>query len=488
MPMASTNRRCRLVVALLSLLPMAALALDPQPPHLVSVRWDTGEPSGGVCGEASFSTNNRFLAFACSADDLVPDDNNGRADSFVTDRNTNVISRVSVTSAGQGTPWGSNGGFVSDDGDEVAFVAFGPLHPEYGPPPLDDFGHAAIYLRQRQLGQTTIIGRDANRVALPGSALFYAVDFAAHDLLIAYGGDLRVGSYSNFIPAQIWLTNWMTGEVELISGTPANTLSVGASYSASRTRDGRYVTFVSMSDDLGPPARLGDQNLYLRDRSARTTERLTFPAAGGEFSEGLQVGPTPPRISQNGRWIVLSSNSTQLHPAITTQSGTHVYLLDRQTGSLEHLSATPGYASFNTNVDISDDERYVAWASRNFSFQGPANPSTDMRAIWVLDRQTGQRVNVAQPLGPLFNDNNITLDLSADGSVIAFSWRVANPSSPVFGRLLLYTVELNGPQPPAVVIPVPWMTSRGIALLVALMLLLSVVMLARSSRKSAGSL
>lgn len=115
MPMASINRRSSSVVATMSLLPMAALALDPQPPHLASVRWDTGEPSGGVCGEASFSTNNRFLAFACSANDLVADDNNGRADSFLIDRNTGVISRVSVTSAGHDTPWGSNGGFVSDD-------------------------------------------------------------------------------------------------------------------------------------------------------------------------------------------------------------------------------------------------------------------------------------------------------------------------------------------------------------------------------------
>ena len=196
------------------------------------------------------------------------------------------------------------------------------------------------------------------------------------------------------------------------------------------------------------------------------------------------MGPTPPRISQNGRWIVLSSNSTQPYSATTTQSGTHVYLMDRQTGSLEHLSPTPGYASFNTDVDISHDGRYVAWAGRNFSFQGRANPTTDMRAIWVLYRQTGQRVNVAQPLGPLFNDSVISLDLSADGSVIAFVRRVADPASPLFARLLVYTVELRGPQPQPVVTPVPATTARGMALLIGLMVLMIAPILAGSSRRS----
>lgn len=91
-----------------------------------------------------------------------------------------------------------------------------------------------------------------------------------------------------------------------------------------------------------------------------------------------------------------------------------MYLLDRQSGVLEVISRnaeTTGYSSFNSPSDMSDDGRYVAWLSRAFEFSGPPNPTADQRAIWVLDRQTGQRVNVTTPLGPLLRDSDISLDL-----------------------------------------------------------------------------
>lgn len=86
---------------------------------------------------------------------------------------------------------------------------------------------------------------------------------------------------------------------------------------------------------------------------------------------------------------------------------------------------------------------------------GPPNPPADMRAIWVLDRQTGQRVNVTGLLGPLYLDNTINFDLSPDGSLIAFSWRIADTNHPLFGRLLLYTSQLRGTQRVAPPTPVP---------------------------------
>jgi Tol biopolymer transport system component len=196
--------------------------------------------------------------------------------------------------------------------------------------------------------------------------------------------------------------------------------------------------------------------LYVHDRQSGQTQRLSYPWQGGEFTNGLLVGPTPPKVSQDGRFVVFSTNSTEIHPDTATSGGTQVYLLDRQSGQLDHLSATPGYSSFNTHADLSANGRYVAWASRKFSFQGPANPSADMRAIWVLDRQTGQKVNVTTPLGPLHEDGAVNLDLSPDGSVIAFTWRIADPASPIFARPLLYAVELLGspvPQRPAAPVP-----------------------------------
>lgn len=72
------------------------------------------------------------------------------------------------------------------------------------------------------------------------------------------------------------------------------------------------------------------------------------------------------------------------------------------------------------------------------------------------------------PLGPLHLDNNIELDLAPDGSAIAFTWRVADPTSPVSGPPLVYTVDLRGtpPPPPPPATPVP-ATSAWLVLLLA---------------------
>jgi Tol biopolymer transport system component len=466
--MASSShvKSAALSLWLLVLAPEVATALDPQPPALVTVRWDSGEPSEGVCGWPSFSPNSRFLTFGCYAGDLVPGDSNDRPDSFIVDRYSGEIERVSVSSGGQEMLYDSFGGYSASTGEEVAFVGFGPLHPDYGPPPLLDLGRSAVYLRRRALGETELISRDAFDQVLSGSVNLYAADFSRREILIDYRGDIRTGPNSSFsIGSQIWVKNWETGAVELVSGTPAGELAGGASYLASFSATGRFVVFQSTSDDLGPAARLGDQNLYLRDRASGAIERLTFPFAGGEFQAPFQSGGTPPKVSSDGRFVVFASISTELHPNITEPSGTHVFLLDRQTGSLDHLSTT-AYPSFNLYAQVSADGRYVAWTSRNFSFLGPPDPPADMRAIWVLDRQTGERVNVAAPLGPLHNDPSISMALSPDGSAVAFSWRITDPASPLFDRLLLYTVDLRGTQPPAPQpVPVPMLSLWMLAVL-----------------------
>lgn len=475
--------RKALATPLLLTLAATALALDPQSPELVSVRWDSGEPSTGVCGAPRFSRNNRFLAFGCAAGDIVPGDTNNRADSFLLDRGVGTVVRVSVSSLGQEMPYDSLGGISDEDGGRVVFVGFGPLHPDYGAPPPLDAGRGAIYLRRPMAGQTDLISRTTGGVALAASANLWDAMLSSKEVLFSFRGDPRVSPLDNpAISTQLWVLNWSTGVIELISRTPDGSMSNGGGILASFSTDGRYVVFVSGADDLGPPAVLGHENLYWHDRQTGTIERLSQPWNGGEFIAPIQVGPTPPRVSRDGRYVFFTTNSAEVHPESPGDGGTYAYLLDRQGGGLEFISQTPGYPSFNTWQDISDDGRYLAWASRNSVFLGPPNPPPDMRAIWVLDRETGQRVNVTAPLGPLYEDSAISLDLSQDGSNIAFSWRIADPASSVFARPLLYTVGLRGTQPPPPATPVPTLNPFSMILLAGLALSMGYLAVAKPRR------
>ena len=462
--MASTYRNTAIALCALLAWSSVAQALNPQPPVLVSRRQTDGQPAFAYCAAPRFDASTRFLGFGCDGF-LTLGDTNDRSDSFLLDRVTGVMELISRSSTGEQTRYPSGGGIPSEDGNRVVFLGTGPLHPDYGPPPQLEVGRNAIYLRHRDSGQTELISRDAFGANLWGAGVsFPDANLARNEVLFSYNGDIRVGpDPSNNIAEQLWVRNWETGEVELVSATPAGMPSLGGGSVGKFSASGRYVVFSNAGNDLGPAARPNDQNLYLRDRVTGNIERLTYPWQGGEFQ-----APPPfqfyissgPRVSADGRFVVFSSNSGELHPDSPGDGGSYVYLLDRQNGQLDLLSRTPGYVSGNFSPDISDDGRYIAWMSRNFSFQGPANPPPSMRALWVLDRQTGQRVNVAESLGPLDGDTGISLDLSGDGSMIAFTWRIADPTHPQYRLDMVYTVDLRGPQPYVAPQPVPIMPDR----------------------------
>ena len=69
----------------------------------------------------SISADGRFVSFHSYANNLVPDDSNGRLDVFVHDRQSGETTRVSLSSAGvQGNYWSMNPS-ISADGRFVSF-------------------------------------------------------------------------------------------------------------------------------------------------------------------------------------------------------------------------------------------------------------------------------------------------------------------------------------------------------------------------------
>ena len=87
----------------------------------------------------------------------------------------------------------------------------------------------------------------------------------------------------------------------------------------------------------------------------------TYPSA----TEGTNDS-TNARVSRNGRFVVFQSTATNLVSPATTINRSHVYLLDRQAGTVElvsvNISGGEGAAD-STNPSVSDDGRYVTFAS-----------------------------------------------------------------------------------------------------------------------------
>lgn len=125
------------------------LDTQPVPPTERISRDADGMEGRGDSYEASLSADGRLVVFYSHADNLVPNDQNGRRDVFVKDRLTGAVDRVSVSSAGSGGNDESQQASLSGDGRYVVFRSKASnLVAD------DDNDHWDIFVRDRNSGST----------------------------------------------------------------------------------------------------------------------------------------------------------------------------------------------------------------------------------------------------------------------------------------------------------------------------------------------
>lgn len=173
------------------------------------------------------------------------------------------------------------------------------------------------------------------------------------------------------------------------------------SSSCSISRDGRYLTFSSLANNLvsGDTNNLSD--IFVHDLHAHETTRVSL------YSDGSQSdGPTfDPSINADGRYVAFRTNSD-------------VLLHDRQTGTTEPISIwgySAGWGNANSySPSISANGMYVAFTSEAYNLGGP--DLNDCADIIVRDRADHMVNNVScAGNGPSTNPS-----ISGDGAFVAF--------------------------------------------------------------------
>jgi hypothetical protein len=187
--------------------------------------------------------------------------------------------------------------------------------------------------------------------------------------------------------------------------------------------DGRYVAYVSSATNLVAGDTNGVDDVFVRDRQAGTTERVSVSSGGTEGNAASNA----PAISGDGRYVVFTSTASNL-VAGDTNANTDVFLRDRQTGTTERVSLTNGGAEANGasfNSTISDDGNRVAFASGATNLvSGDANGVQD---AFVRDRQAGTTVRISvSTAGTEANNISQVPVISGDGSSVAFASLATN--------------------------------------------------------------
>ncbi|MED7950956.1 TolB family protein [Streptomyces sp. BE303] len=218
--------------------------------------------------------------------------------------------------------------------------------------------------------------------------------------------------------------------VERISQAPGGAQADGDSYLGALSATGRYAVFTSDAANLVAGDTNGDSDVFVRDLLTGRTERVSV-ADDGAQATGTSSGAA---ISADGRYVAFASDAPDLVPGDT--NGTFdVYVRDRVAGHTERITAgdpsRPQTGGTDTPV-ISWDGRYVAFASgRSDLVPGDTNRVAD---IFVHDRRTGtaRRANVADD-GTQAGSPARHPALSADGTRITFISRDSLAPAPEDG-------------------------------------------------------
>ena len=218
----------------------------------------------------AISADGNVIAFASAASNLVAGDGNGSIDIFVVDRVAGTIERVSVDSTGIEADADCVALAISADGNVVAFWS----------------------------RTTNLVANDTNG----------AEDTFLHDR--------------------------STGITERVSVNTAGVEGDLGSYRASLSSDGMLVAFESNATNLAVVDTNKSTDIFLRDRAAGTTRRVSLTSSGTPPGPG---GCFDPSISSDGSRVAFSARATDLVPG-DTNGHYDVFVRDRVAATIVCVS------------------------------------------------------------------------------------------------------------------------------------------------------
>jgi Tol biopolymer transport system component len=198
-----------------------------------------------------------------------------------------------------------------------------------------------------------------------------------------------------------------------VSLTSAGAEPDGSSTAVAITPDGRYVAYTSAADDLVPGEVTGHGGIFVRDRLLGTT---TLVAADG----------FEPSISSDGRYVAFLLIVTNVGPPMTSTQ--QVYVRDLVAGTTTLVSQSPSGVPGDSSSDspvISADGSSLAFASGADNLvAGDGNGQEDVFEASLASHSV-QLVSVATS-GTQGDNQSFLPAISADGRYVSFASGASN--------------------------------------------------------------
>jgi hypothetical protein len=356
------------------------------------------------------SADARFVAFSSEASNLVPGDTNGEGDAFVRDRWAGTTTRVSVSGTGAQGAGESSVTHMTPDGRYIAFLSYASNLV-----PGDTNGASDSFVRDRRTGSTSRVSLSTSGAQTNNNGGFPVM--SADGRYVAFyssASNLVAGDTNNV--DDIFIRDRSAGTTRRVSvsgrGAQANNRSDAVAISG----NGRYVAYLSQASNLVAGDTNGESDVFLWDRTVGTTRRVSVSSGGAQANDRSD----DVAISDDGRYLAFTSTASNLAPGDANGAQQDVFVRDLIAGTTSKVTTVQG-----SGADISGDGRYVAYIS--FAAGIVPDDTNDAYDVFLHDRQLGttRRVSVsssgAQGDGPNFHTS-----ISADGRTVSFCSRATD--------------------------------------------------------------
>lgn len=380
-------------------------------PNRISVTSSGGETEDPAASYVTLSSDGNYAAFSSQATNLINGKLISRQQIYRKNMSTGLIELVSVKSNGQIANDSSWNTFISADGTYVVFTSWaGNLDPNIQPPVKP-----AVYLRDMKSGVTACVSVKDGHLGINGESDMASVSADGNLVLFQSTATNAVtGDTKGF--SDIFVYNRTARTTKRISVGLGGTEANGGSYNGQISANGKFAVFQSDATNLVSGDTNSNTDVFLANLGTGAVERVSVPNVGvqGDY------GSFDPSISADGLVISFTSDATQLDGK--TQ-GSCIFIRDciAKTTKLISKYAGGGYANRCGQSCVSSTGRYVSFQSSNPIDVADDNNDLD---VYVYDRSAPKMT-----LASIATDGSRGArrsnpgrgNISKDGALVAFS-------------------------------------------------------------------
>ena len=350
-----------------------------------------GNQGNGNSSEPAIALDGNQIAFSSTATNFATGDGNSRSDIFLRNLSARTTTLVSANRIGRSGNGGSFDPAVSETG---RFVVFWSDASDLVTG--DTNGRSDVFLRDIGTKTTYRVSVNSNSQQGNGDSRFESI--SRDGSFVAFAS-----AASNLVPGDtnqaydLFVRDRRADRTLRVSVDSRGQQANGASLDAILSGDGRYIAYSSEASNLVSGDTNGVQDVFVHSISQGRTLRASVSTSG---TQGNRLS-YPLAVSSTGRYVVFTSASSNL-VAGDTNGVSDIFVRDITTNRTERVSLGSNGQQGNRGSDvagISPGGRWVAFRSMATNLvTGDTNFSTD---IFLRDRANGttQRVSLSNSGG-----------------------------------------------------------------------------------------